>query len=239
MPVSRVDQTIAEGVTLTLSTAAREALEALKALETVNSSDAESFLALIGEQDYFALLAYVGPKPPELATNAARSPHHGGRTDPSRDDVRLRTAVSPLDRTAAQGRTEHRRFRRGVRGAASRLPHSRVKASRSARSSSPRRSAISSRSTRPDEEPCTCSCPSPIPGRCDRCRTLLGHLASIQLTVMRLESIVPIGAARGFGAPQATEPGWGRAPLVSASGSIGTRSETSCSSVSLASARWA
>ena len=33
----------------------------------MNSSDAESFLALIGEQDYFALLAYVGPKPPELA----------------------------------------------------------------------------------------------------------------------------------------------------------------------------
>jgi hypothetical protein len=67
MPVSRVDQTLSEGVTLTLSTAAREALEALKALETIDSSDAEHFLALIGERDYFALLAYVGPKPPELA----------------------------------------------------------------------------------------------------------------------------------------------------------------------------
>jgi len=88
MPVARVDQTIAEGITLTLSTAARQALapagepaspqrperkDDLEDQQTVNApeestSTPERFLTLIGEHDYFALLAYLGPKPPELAS---------------------------------------------------------------------------------------------------------------------------------------------------------------------------
>jgi transaldolase/glucose-6-phosphate isomerase len=63
MPVSPVDQTIADcGVTLRLSQAAREALGAS------SRGDADRFLTLLGAHDYFALLAYVGPRPPELAS---------------------------------------------------------------------------------------------------------------------------------------------------------------------------
>jgi glucose-6-phosphate isomerase len=68
MPVSRVDQPIGEGATLTLSTTAREALETATAGGQPTGNDAERFLTLIREHDYFALLAYVGPTPPELAS---------------------------------------------------------------------------------------------------------------------------------------------------------------------------
>jgi hypothetical protein len=62
MPLGAVDQTLPDvGVTLTLSHAAREALDA------PTRGEAERFLTLIGAHDYFALLAYVGPTPPELA----------------------------------------------------------------------------------------------------------------------------------------------------------------------------
>jgi transaldolase/glucose-6-phosphate isomerase len=78
MPVTPADETIAEGITLTLSKAARAALdgsrdEAGKVDSEVSEpvtggGAAERFLTLIGDSDYFALLAYVGPRPPELAS---------------------------------------------------------------------------------------------------------------------------------------------------------------------------
>lgn len=52
LPMSSPDQTRADGVTLTLSTAAREKL---------GGRSPEALLTLVREGDYFALLAYVGP----------------------------------------------------------------------------------------------------------------------------------------------------------------------------------
>lgn len=57
LPVPPPDAGAAEGITLTLSSAARSALADRRA---------ESFLTLLGQGDYLALLAYVGPDP-ELA----------------------------------------------------------------------------------------------------------------------------------------------------------------------------
>jgi glucose-6-phosphate isomerase len=54
LPVPPPDRTTPDGVTMTLSTAARKAL---------NKQPAEAFLTLIGPRDYFALLAYLGPDP--------------------------------------------------------------------------------------------------------------------------------------------------------------------------------
>ena len=55
LPIPAPDRTLGDGTAITLSSAARRA-----------SSDAESFLSLLGEGDYFALLAYVSPADPAL-----------------------------------------------------------------------------------------------------------------------------------------------------------------------------
>ncbi len=52
LPIAPPDRTTADGVTFTLSSAAREAL---------GSQSADTLLTLVGRGDYFGLLAYVGP----------------------------------------------------------------------------------------------------------------------------------------------------------------------------------
>ncbi len=145
------------GVTLTLSSGARA--RALEALATPTHRADTSCADRRG--DYFALLAYLGPDP-ELA--AALHPFRMAVRDARTrrcDDVRLRSAISAFDRSAAQGRTEQRRLhRRDRRVPTSRLPHSRERRFRSAPSSSRRRSAISQSLDATDAGRCTCSCPS-------------------------------------------------------------------------------
>jgi glucose-6-phosphate isomerase len=58
LPVPTPDGTLADGVTLALTKAAREGL---------GSSRPESILTLLARHDYFALLAYLGPDPELLA----------------------------------------------------------------------------------------------------------------------------------------------------------------------------
>jgi transaldolase/glucose-6-phosphate isomerase len=57
LPVPAPDRTTADGVTLTLSAAARVALE------RAATAGPEALLSLLAAGDYFALLAYVGPDP--------------------------------------------------------------------------------------------------------------------------------------------------------------------------------
>ena len=67
----------------------------------------DALLTLLQPGDYFALLAYVGPR--RAGRRARPVPQRRSRPHACRDDVRRRPAVSALDRPAAQGRSEHRR----------------------------------------------------------------------------------------------------------------------------------
>ena len=55
LPIALPDRTLDKGIALTLSSAAR------KSLQGAREPDADAFLTLLHEGDYFALLAYLGP----------------------------------------------------------------------------------------------------------------------------------------------------------------------------------
>ena len=99
---------------------------------------------------------------PALGDALHALPHGRPRSHARGHDVRLRAALPALDRPAAQGRAEHRRLRADHRDAGRGPADSRASRSRSARSSSRRRSAISRRSTPPAAARCTCTCRRPI-----------------------------------------------------------------------------
>ena len=105
LPVAAADRTV-NGVALTLSSAARAVLPA---------DGAEAVLTLLRPGDYFALLAYLGPDPALAA--ALQTLRREVRDRARGDDVRLRSALPALDRSAAQRRTEQRRLRAHLRDA--------------------------------------------------------------------------------------------------------------------------
>ena len=88
--------------------------------QTLGGRAADALLTLVEPGDYVALLAYLGPDA-DARRAVSRIPPRRPRSHRRRDDVRLRTAVSALDRTAAQGRPEHRRVRAGHREPAPRI----------------------------------------------------------------------------------------------------------------------
>ena len=164
------DRTDADGVTLTLTSAARtRARHGATPMRILTLDRAGRLLR--------------APRLPRSGRRRSRRRctrfrTRGARSHPGGDDVRLRAAVSALDRPAAQRRAEHRRVRADHRRRRRGPADSRRAVSRSARSSSRRRSAISPRSTRPAAAPCTCTCPRRIRAlvRCaTRCWTRLAR----------------------------------------------------------------
>ena len=91
------------GVRLTLSEAAQAAL---------NGAPASTFLRVIARGDYFCLLAFLPPDDSRFDPIAEGIPDESRRARPVRNDVRLWSAISPLDRPAAQRRRQQRRLRR-------------------------------------------------------------------------------------------------------------------------------
>ena len=110
LPTQPANRTLPDGTALTATAAARAEL---------GVHGAESLLTLLRAGDYFALLAYLDPDS-EVAARTAGITRRHPRSDARRDHVRIRPALPPLDRAAAQGRTEHRRVRPGHGRAAAR-----------------------------------------------------------------------------------------------------------------------
>src|SRR5262249_35002027 len=116
LPIAAPDRTLASGVALTLSSAAKKSA----------ALDPERFLSLLRDGDYFALLAYVAPGDdalgragraragPRAARMAGARPRQGAHGDV----VRVRSALPAFDRPAAQRRAEQRRLPADHGGAA-------------------------------------------------------------------------------------------------------------------------
>ena len=103
------DRTLPNGVALTLSAAAADALGGASRRSVPHAASPGRLLRP-------ARVSRTGR--PALARGAAAAPHRRARSHARGDDVRLRAALPALDRPAAQGRAEHRRVRADHRGAA-------------------------------------------------------------------------------------------------------------------------
>ncbi|MGC4083162.1 MAG: hypothetical protein QM736_13900 [Vicinamibacterales bacterium] len=116
LPMGTPDLVLDGQVALTLSTAARQEL---------NGAAPASILSLVRTDDYVGILAYLGPDPGACA-RPRYVPDRRTAAHACRDDVRIRTEIPALDRTAAQRGREQRRLRVDQRVARAGRRHSRA-----------------------------------------------------------------------------------------------------------------